>query len=170
WGCENKVDISLIINPISGSVESPGFHTRSQSISNPTNIRNTLLVVPLGTQVSMPQKLQSNFNQLSMNVEINYSGNSSFDVLVCLTNLKYFWRCRNESFVAKVMHLKLRHVLAALCNKGNDVYLDINPNLEKLPNKKRNLEDGEDNSTIKSKLTDKDMVEAANPKWLPKTR
>ncbi|CAN0860482.1 hypothetical protein LINGRAHAP2_LOCUS7957 [Linum grandiflorum] len=66
--------------------------------------------------------------------------------------------------------LLLRHVLAALCNKGNEIYLDINPSSDKMPNKKRNLEDGEDNSMIKSKITDKDMVESAIPKWLPKTK
>ncbi|CAN0925377.1 hypothetical protein LINGRAHAP2_LOCUS34724 [Linum grandiflorum] len=50
---------------------------------------------------------------------------------------------------------KSRHVLAALCNKGNDVYLDINPSPEKLPNKKRNLDDGEDSSTVKKSLLTK---------------
>ncbi|CAN1239944.1 hypothetical protein LINGRAPRIM_LOCUS2548, partial [Linum grandiflorum] len=59
WGCENKVYFSLIINPISGYVETPGFHTRSQSISSPTNIRNTLLVVPLGTQPCATKAMMS---------------------------------------------------------------------------------------------------------------
>ncbi|CAN0838397.1 hypothetical protein LINGRAHAP2_LOCUS2140 [Linum grandiflorum] len=65
WGCENKVNISLIINPISGSVESHGFHTRSQSISNPTNIRNTLLVLPVGIQACLGSPVQQRQRGLS---------------------------------------------------------------------------------------------------------
>ncbi|CAN0917954.1 hypothetical protein LINGRAHAP2_LOCUS30588 [Linum grandiflorum] len=93
-----------------------------------------------------------------------------FEAFMAIQNYLVLFQCIIKLSRKITEIFKSRHVLAALCNKGNDVYLDINPSSEKLPNKKRNLDDGEDNSTVKNKPTDKDMVEAASQKWLPKTR
>ncbi|CAN0905462.1 hypothetical protein LINGRAHAP2_LOCUS23684 [Linum grandiflorum] len=93
-----------------------------------------------------------------------------FEAVMAIQNYLVLFQCIIKISRKITEIFKSRHVLAALCNKGNDVYLDINSSSEKLPNKKRNLDNGEDNSTVKNKLTDKDMVEAASQKWLPKTR